>query len=243
MACAAASQRPVGANLLFPAFAEHEGSGDVVRQRRLLLIGLRGSIAAALVLALPLLLIPDLLIEGWVGEGYGESSPVLALLAVVVLIHQPIYLLTQYLIARGLQQRTARALIVAVTINVALSVTLAQTIGLWGVALATLVTDLGVLLYVVPVLAAPAAGIPLSTFLRAALRPVLPALAAAFVVLVLVARAFEPDTLRELLPLGIAWLASAGVLIWRFGLEEEERAVISRTLRGRPEGVPEPAEA
>ena len=135
----------VGANLLFPAFAEHEGSGDVVRQRRLLLIGLRGSIAAALVLALPLLLIPDLLIEGWVGEGYGESSPVLALLAVVVLIHQPIYLLTQYLIARGRQQRTARALIVAVTINVVLSVTFAETIGLWGVALATLVTDLGVL--------------------------------------------------------------------------------------------------
>lgn len=231
----------VGANLLFPAFAEHEGSGDEERQQRLLLVGLRGSIAAALVLALPLLLIPDLLIEGWIGDGYGESSPVLALLAAVVLIHQPIYLLTNYLIARGLQRQVARTLIVAVAINVVFSVALAKSIGLWGVALATLVTDFAVLLYVVPALVAPAARVPMSTFLRAALRPVLPALAAALLILVLAARATEPDTLLELLPLGIAWAAAAGLLLWRFGLDADERAVLGRTLRGRPEAVPEPA--
>ena len=55
-------------SLLYPAFAEYEGSGEQERQRRLLLSGLRGGSAAALVLALPLLLIPANLIHAWVGE-------------------------------------------------------------------------------------------------------------------------------------------------------------------------------
>ena len=59
-------------------------------------------------LALPLLLMPDQLIQAWVGDGYAESTPVLALLAVVAFVHQPVYLLTQYLTARGLPARASR---------------------------------------------------------------------------------------------------------------------------------------
>lgn len=232
----------VGAQLLFPAFAEQEGAGDAPRQRRLLLVGLRGSVAAALLIALPLLLIPDLLIEGWVGEGYGQSSAVMVLLAAVVLVHQPIYLLTSYLIARARQQQVARTLMAGVAVNVVLSVTLAETMGLSGVALATLLTDLAVLVYVVPILAAPVASIAPSTFVRAALRPVLPAFAAATLVLVLAGRSLEPDTLLELVPLGLVWVLACGFAIWRFGLAGDERVTLGRTLRGghsRP--VPEAA--
>ena len=135
----------VGTGLLYPAFAEHEGAGEEERQRRLLLAGLRGGTAAAVLLALPLLFIPDLLIEGWVGEGYGESAPVLALLALVLLVHQPLYLVTQFLIARARQREIARALVAAGAANVVLSVVLAKTVGIWGVALSTLITDLAVL--------------------------------------------------------------------------------------------------
>lgn len=233
----------VGANLMFPAFAEHEGAGDAERQRRLLLVGLRGSMAAALLIALPLLVLPDLLIEAWIRrDGYGESSPVLVLLAVVVLVHQPIYLFTNYLIARGRQGQVARTLLASVVLNVALSVALAELVGLWGVALATLVSDVAVLLYLVPALAAPAAAVRTATFARAALRPVLPAAAAAVLLLVLAGRGLEPDTLIELAPLGVAWVAVCGAAIWRFGLDRGERALLGRTIRGgRPEAVPEPA--
>jgi O-antigen/teichoic acid export membrane protein len=230
----------VGANLMFPAFAEHEGSGDAERQRRLLLVGLRGSMAAAFLIALPLLVIPDLLIEGWVGEGYGESSAILALLAVVVLIHQPIYLFTNYLIARGKQREIALSLLTSVALNVVLSVALAKTVGLWGVALATLVTDLAVLLYVVPTLVAPAAALPLAALGQAALRPLVPAAASA-IVLDLVARALDPDTLLELVPIGCAWVVGCGLAIWWLGLNAVERAQLSRSLRGSDGGpVPEP---
>jgi O-antigen/teichoic acid export membrane protein len=230
----------VGTNLLYPALAEQEGAGEEGEQRRLLLAGLRGGTAAALVLALPLLFIPDLLIEAWVGDGYGESSPVLALLALVALVHQPIYLFTQYLIARARQRQIATALIVAVALNVVLSVVLAKWVGLWGVALATLVTDAALLAYVVPTLVAPAAAVSVGALARAALRPVAPALVAAFLLLVGAARLAEPDTLLELLPLGLAWGAVSALVLWRFGFDAGERAVIARQLRPGSAGVPDP---
>ena len=229
----------VGTSLLYPALAEHEGAGEEERQRGLLLSGLRGGTAAAAFLALPLLLIPDQLIEGWVGDGKGESSPVLALLALVLLVHQPIYLATHFLIARARQRELARALVAAGVVNAALSVVLAWSVGIWGVALSTLVTDLAVLLYIVPVLVAPAASLRVGSFARAALRPIVPAAVAALVVLVAVARLTEPDTLLELLPLGLAWALLCGFALWRYGFDESERATIGRQLRPPSAPVPE----
>ena len=130
----------------------------------------------------------------------------MALLALVLLVHQPIYLVTQFLIARARQHEIARVLVGASVANIVLSVVLASTVGIWGVALSTLVTDVGVLLYVVPV--AGRAGrhrFGVATFAWATLKPVIPGAVAALVVLVGIARVAQPDTLLELLPLGVVW--------------------------------------
>jgi len=225
-------------SLLYPAFAEYEGAGDEERQRRLLLAGLRGGSAAALVLALPLLAIPGQLLEGWLGDGYADSAPVLALLALVVLLHQPIWLLTQYLIARGRQREIARLLLAGSGANLVLSIALAMTVGTWGVALATLLTDAAVLALAVPIWVTPAAGLRAAVLARALLRPALPAAAVAVVVFG-AARAVHTDTLLELAPVGIGWALLAGAAVWRLGLSEDERRAFARQLRG---GTPRPLE-
>ena len=108
-----------------------------------------------------------------------------------------------------------------------------------GVALSTLVTDLAVLVYATPALVAPAASLPMSAFVRSALRPLLPAAAAALLLFVGIARVTDPDTLLELLPLGIAWAIIGGLTLWRFGFDEGERATIGRQLRPPSAPVPE----
>jgi O-antigen/teichoic acid export membrane protein len=223
-------------SLLFPAFAELEGARAVDAQRRLLLSGLRAGMALMLLLALPLLLIPDLLIHGWIGSGYESGYPVLALLAGVLLVHAPIFVLTQFLIARA-QQRPAAVVALATTLaNLALSFVLAATVGLWGVALATLLTDVIALAWIVSRYGAPAATSSTATVVGALVRPVLPALLAGAVVLVGVARVWEPRTLLTLAPLGALWVVVAGVLIWRFGLAPADRSSFTRELRGRGSG-------
>ena len=220
-------------SLMFPAFAQFQGAGDTERQRRLLLIGLRAGSALMLLLALPLLLIPDLLIHAWIGDGFQESYAVMAILAGVLLIHQPIYILTQYLIAVGRQRSIAIVSIVTTLANLALSFALAWTWGVWGVAVSTLVTDLVALVFIVPRIAAPAAATPTSAFLRAGLRPALPAALAAAVVLVAVARVWDPQTLLALTPLGALWAVAGGAAMWRFGLAASERAQFAREFGAR----------
>src|SRR4051812_30685495 len=121
-------------SLMFPAFAELEGADARDRQRALLLSGLRAGTALMALLALPLLFIPDLLIRAWIRTpGYAGSYSVMAILAGVLLVHQPIYVLTQFLIARARQREAAWASIVTTALNLGLSFLLAWLWGTWGV--------------------------------------------------------------------------------------------------------------
>ncbi len=221
-------------SLMFPAFAELEGAGATDRQRSLLLSGLRAGTALMLLLALPLLLIPDLLIHAWIGGGFHGSYAVMSILAAVLLVHQPIYVLTQFLIARARQREIAIVSIASTLANLVLSFALASTWGLWGVAVSTLLTDAVALAYIVPRYAAPAAGTTSAQLARAIARPVVPAAVVAAAILVALARFWRPETLLALVPLGAVWTVAAIVAVWRYGIgDTERRQVRNELLRGR----------
>jgi O-antigen/teichoic acid export membrane protein len=226
-------------SLMFPAFAELEGAGAGERQRSLLVSGLRAGTALMLLLALPLLLIPDLLIDAWIHEpGFGGSYAVMSILAGVLLIHQPIYILTQFLMARGRQRAVAWVSIATTAANLVLSFILCWIWGIWGVAVSTLVTDALALLWILPRYAAPAAGVSSRKLTVAILRPLAPALGVAAVVLVGLARLWEPRSMLALAPLGALWAVAAAIAVWQFGLAPAERARLGREL-GR--GAAKPA--
>lgn len=220
-------------SLLFPAFAEAEGAGATDRQRRLLLTGVRVGTAGVALLALPLIFIPDKIIRAWVGAGYRESAWVLFVLGFVIIVHQPIALFTQYLIARAHQRAISIALIAAVLANVALSIAMAYTVGLWGVAASTLVTDVAVLAFVIPRLIAPISDITTRDLLRAMGRPLLPAFLVAVVLLGFLGRLYPGHRLLEFVPLAVLWLAVGGAAVWRFGFDEGERRRFTREVVGR----------
>lgn len=221
-------------NLLFPALAELEGRGDAERQNALLLRGLRLGTALMAVLALPLIAIPDLLIRAWVGPGFEESTAVAALLGGALLLHQPAHVLTQYLVARGFPRAIALTSIAVVAANVGLSVVLARSVGIWGVALSTVVTEAALVGLIVPALVARAGGPPPLALLRASVRPLLAAGAAGLAVLVGLARTLELDTLLELAPVGVLWIAAGGAAVWLLGLDGRERAALRERLGTEP---------
>jgi O-antigen/teichoic acid export membrane protein len=220
-------------SLLFPAFAEAEGAGASDRQRRLLLTGVRVGTAGVALLAMPLIFIPDKIIRAWVGAGYGESTWVLLVLGLVIIVHQPVALFTQYLIARARQRAIAQTLILAVMANVVLSVAMAYTVGLWGVAASTLVTDLAVLIFVIPRLIAPVSDVGTRDLVKAMGRPLLPALLAGAVVLGLLGRLYPGHRLLEFVPLSVLWVVVCGGVLWRYGFNETERHRFAKEIFGR----------
>src|SRR5215211_6495571 len=113
-----------GTSLLFPAFSELEGREEHGRQHELLLAGLRGGMALMLLVALPLVLIPDEIIHAWVGGGFEDSVPVLVLLGLSLIAHQPAVVLSQYLIARARLRTLSFVSLAVVSVNLALSIVL-----------------------------------------------------------------------------------------------------------------------
>ena len=91
----------------------------------------------------------------------------------------------------------------------------------------------------VPVAVAPEAGISGRAVAAAVVRPALPALVVAAVVLG-AAWAAGTDTLLELLPVGVAWAVLAGAAIWRFGLTVEERRSFARQVGAGRAAAPLP---
>jgi hypothetical protein len=80
---------------------------------------------------------------------------------------------------------------------------------------------------------APAADTTSFALYRAMIRPVVPALAAAAVVLVAVARVTSPSSLLALVPLGALWAAAAATVLWLLGIAREERLRLRRQFLAR----------
>lgn len=216
--------------LLFPLLSELEGASEPERQRDYLLSGLRVSLAVVLLVSLPLAVLPDRFLLAWLPEGdFGESVPVLAILMASLLFAHPGYMLTQFLVARGRHGAIALVRVVAVAINLVLSIVLAMVVGIWGVALATLVTEAVATVLVTPLLVRRETGLGLGPLARAWLRPVVLAAAAGLPTLG-AARALPVDTLVEFTGVAAAWAVLYGAVFWRWGLDGRERATLRRAF-------------
>lgn len=220
--------------LLFPLLSELEGADDRERQRDYLLAGLRMSLAVVLLVSLPLAVLPDRFLTAWLPEGdFDRSVPVLVLLLSSLAFAQPGYMLTQFLVARGRHGGIALVRIAAVTVNLVLSIVLAFTVGIWGVALATLLTEALATAVVTPLLVRRETGVGLRPLARAWLRPVALAAAAALPTLG-AARFLAIDTLFEFTAVAAVWAAVYGAVFWRWGLDERERATLRRAFGASP---------
>ena len=122
--------------------------------------------------------------------------------------------------------------------NVALSAVLADAVGIWGVALSTLVTEAVAACVVLPLLVFRASGLPPGALAAAAVRPLLPAAALALPLLVGLGRGLELDSLGELTPLALVWTPLAALAVWRFGFSPGERASLARKLLPGGRGGP-----
>jgi O-antigen/teichoic acid export membrane protein len=222
-----------GPGLLYPAYAELEGGLQRERQRRLLLSGVRIGMCLALALALPLVLMPDLVISSWIGETPAGSTAVGVLLGLALLVRQTSHLLSQFLIARGAQRPLSRIVLGVVLVNLAGSILLAWWVGLWGVALCTLATEVAAGVLLIPRLVRSTAHIGLRPLAAAVLRPVPGALVVALLVLVGLARIVSPHSLFVLALVGAVWLALLLPVLWRFGLDADERGEVRRRLLSR----------
>jgi O-antigen/teichoic acid export membrane protein len=214
--------------LLFPLLSELEGADDRERQERYLLAGVRLGLAVVVAVGLPLVFLPDRFLKAWLPSDFDvdTAAPILAILMISLLFAQPGHLLAQFLVARGRHGRLAIARLATVAVNLLLSIAFALWVGIWGVAVATLITEALSAVVVLPYLLRRESSASAPALAAAWLRPVGLGRVAAVPTLIALGRLLEVDTLAAFVGVGLCWLVLYGALVWRFALRDQERRTI-----------------
>jgi O-antigen/teichoic acid export membrane protein len=157
--------------VLFPVVVDCHSTQRNDRLRALLLDGTRLSLAITLPVAGSLLLLAQPVVIGWTGPDFREAVPVLQILALVVLVRVGSATASTVLAGGGHHRLLAVSNLVAAAGNVGLSILFVRTIGLPGVALATLIAvSVRAIAVLIPV-ACFRVGISLFRFVASAIWP------------------------------------------------------------------------
>jgi O-antigen/teichoic acid export membrane protein len=126
-------------DILFPNVVDHSASSRTDRLQSLFLVGTRLSLATVVPIGVALILMGEPLIRAWVGPDFHGSVIVVQLLALTVIIRVGVATAGTLLKGAGEHKLVAYTNVLTALVNVALSVALAHSIGLAGVAIGTLV--------------------------------------------------------------------------------------------------------
>jgi len=220
-------------NAVSPLIAERNGAGDRDGLRVIFVRASKFTLALALPLAVGLGVHADALMLHWLGPGFVEAGPVLVVLLAAMTVLLARETSSNYLALTGQHRYTATMAIVSAVANILVSSLLAWVVGLFGVAVGTLVTAIAVDLFFVVPRACRSLEIPIPTYLRRTALPVAGPTLALTVVLVALQLAWPPGSLLAILAqLAVAGLAFVGVF-WLVALDPEERSVAAAVLARR----------
>jgi O-antigen/teichoic acid export membrane protein len=214
--------------VLFPIASSMEAQGRRADSARLLEVGTRVNLALGLPLVTLLLIDGRSLLRLWVGEGFQDSVPVLAVLAIANLGSAASLAATTLLFGSGLVKWLIQAEVFRYVINLGLLLVLTRVFGLVGAATATLVSILAVDLWLVTRRACPYVGLaPRSFLLRSVAWPLLSGLP---VVLLMAAwRRLLPEPSLPLLALRCAACLAGFALVYALsGTFREERRLAGK---------------
>jgi O-antigen/teichoic acid export membrane protein len=212
--------------------SELEGRGEQSRQRTLATAGVRAATCVAVLLALPMIILPAWVLTAWLGSGFSASIAPLVLLGATVPFTVITSVLGQFLIARGRPSLLAVSQIALAVANLTLTIALlVDTREIWTAAFATLVVQAVGGLFLLPLLA-QREGMPFRAVAVSWATPVGVGLVAALPTLVLARAVTDTSSLFVLAIVGVLWTAVFAALAWRLALTKSERRMV-RGLAGR----------
>jgi len=234
----ATSVAATGTDLMLPLQSELEGRGEQSRQRAFATAGIRAATCVAVLLALPLVILPAWVLTAWLGSGFSESIAPLVLLGATVPFTVITSVLGQFLLARGRPSLLAVSQIALAAVNLALTIALlVGTHEIWTAAFATLVVQAVGGLFVLPLLSRRE-GMPYRDVVASWATPVGVGIVAALPTLVLARAITDTSSLLVLAAVGVFWTAVFAALAWRLALTNHERTMVRGLARRGQATIP-----
>lgn len=206
-----------------PAAANLRAMESTIRLQALLVRGTRYTLALSLPVTVAAMILAQPLIVGWVGDGYANMAGPTQLFLAYQLIASSATIANTMLVGMGQVRAVTLYVLVAVVVNLGISIALVRPLGISGVIIGTLVGfGITVPLYIRLVLSELQMGF--GAFVREAILPILPWAALFAAVLEATALLVSPGHLVTVaaccVPAGVVYVA--GVV--RFAMTAGERA-------------------
>lgn len=195
--------------VVMPLASELEAADQGQKLRKLYIVASRLALAAAAPVAVVLMIVGDEILLMWVGPAYVEHAPLLVVLALSAAVTASQWPAIDVLQGLAKHRVVAAASLGAGIANVGLAIVLLPSLGLLGVALATLIPGVIVSLGIVMPFANSTLHVSWDTALRKIWLPVLVPAAMAGIVLAAAARQVDAST-----PAGLAISIAAAALTY-----------------------------
>lgn len=217
-------------NALMPLISQQNGAKDQAGILRLLKDGSRFLLALAVPFCLLLFYFAPDLILLWVGDQFAMAGALLRILLVGVLAAAVLLLPSNVLAICGRHKYIAAVMIASAITNLTLSIFLVQKYGLTGVALGTLIATLLIeCLFIFPA-ACRAMGMPLLSYTREVLFPILLPVVPMLIVVDQCYRLLDTLSLLAVVVSGALGALIYFGIFYRFGTRREERVLLSSRL-------------
>jgi O-antigen/teichoic acid export membrane protein len=215
---------------LVPAATARHVQDHQVRLQELFLKATRYSNVLVLLFSVPGLLFAGIVLEAWGGPAFRPGTEVMQILLLSQLFNNNHLVAISILTGRGNVKAYARYHALWAAANIILSVILIQSLGLRGVALGTAIPIILLEpLYVATVL--KQLRLRAKDFVLGILLPSFAPAAVAGLPLWLMARSLHIHTLFGALVASAVWTVVFGAIVYRVGIEPDDRARILRMLR------------
>ncbi len=225
-------------NVLSPLAAELHGAGEAVKLRFVLVNAAKFALLPGTLLAAAILALGTDALVLWVGPDFAEGGPVLSILMLAMATTIPQMVASNVLVMTGAHGYLARAAIVGVLLNLALSLTLVWPFGLLGVALGTLGASVVVDVLLVPRRACQRHGVAYGAYLRRVFVPALAGGLLQYGITLGLRIAIPPPNLWVLALEAIPGACVNLALFWGLFVEPSEKQLLLR--RRRPAAPPPP---
>jgi O-antigen/teichoic acid export membrane protein len=219
-------------NLLGPLAAELKEKGEETKIRFILVNCTKFAMAPGVMLAVAMYAVGRETLGYWVGQDFAVAGAVLMVLLTAVALEMAVLTSSAVLSMTGHHAVIARAAIVGAILNIGLSVLLARSLGLIGIALGTLAATVlvgaGVIMW-----ACKLHRVAYASYLAHALVPALLPAISQYALTVALKNWFAPHSLMSTISLATPGVILYVLVFWFLSIERSEKDLLVSTLPGK----------
>ena len=232
-----------GSDLLLPTYTHFESTEDPVRQARLFSRTVMATLAISLPILVALAAFGDPILKLWLGDVPAKTYSIMIALGFVTALELPGHQCFIFLTGIGRNQLMVRMAVLGATVNLIGSIAATFWLGPIGPAIGSLPAVLVIDFTILPVIVCRHLRIPVGRYARDALLPVLPSVAVAGVVALVVLGLFPAHPGASTLRGGVRALICASIVVlaaWAvmvgvtLRLEPDVRTAVLTKLRRGP---------